>query len=363
MKADPPHEGYPASARGRAVYAEDPGRLVHPDEALVVLGSLNAHPQDRKLDRSGVRPVQVVLPEGVYPVAAFDSWGQFGVSSMAWHPGRPEVLYFVTDSDTETGDELFKVDLSGGQAVKLPAVGLRDVHEMAAVGETLWISNTGTDEAVAFDLVRERTMRRVRLTVQGATPGVTVHAEPDDYWPEVVDKFHCNQVFEGLDRDLHALVHYTAGKQLVRRATNKLIKRRGNGGVINLANGRAIPLGLRQPHSVRVVDGTYWVLDSGRSAINVYGPDWVPQRTLSSEGWGRGASTSKKQGLFYVGVSEIRERYLDAVPDFQRSPNMVLPICVGTGKPAGKIPLADLEQVNDVRVLPRESALALLDLR
>lgn len=337
--------------------------LVHPEEALVVLGALNAHPRDRRLDRSEVRPVQVVFAEGVRPVPFFDSWGQFGISSVSWRPERPEVLYFTTDCDTETGDELLKVDLREKRTTKLPVAELSDVHETAAVDGTLWISNTATDEAVAFDLDRGRVTRRVRLSVRGATPEVTIHAEDDGYRPEAADKFHCNQVFEGLDGNLYVLVHYAAGRQLVRRAANKLVKRQGNGGVINLSTGRNVPLDLRQPHSVRVVGESYWVFDSGRFTINVYDAGWTLREKISSEGWGRGAGVSRRLGLFYAGVSAIRERYLDMVPNSQRSPNMVLPISIESGKPVGRVPLANLEQVNEVHVIQRRIALALIELQ
>ena len=340
-------------------------QLVHPDEALIVLGSLNAHPQDRKIKRSEVRPVQVMFHgEDSRPATFFDSWGKFGASSFAWHPEKPHVLYFATDSGVEATNELLKIDLQEQRVTRIPVTGLLDVHEMAVIGDTLWISNTATDEAVAFDLTRERVSRRISLSVQQTTPKITTHSdEPLNDKPEVVDRFHCNQAFEGFEGDLYALVHYAVGKQLVRRATQKLVKRQGNGGVINLSTGVATPLDLRQPHSVRKVGDRYWILDSGRSMINVYSPDWVLQDTFSSRGWCRGGSVSQKLGLFYAGISEIRKRYLDLVPASQLAPNMVQVISVETGESFGEILLSDIEQVNEVYVVSKWTAQALLKLQ
>ena len=339
--------------------------LVHPDEALLVLGSLNAHPQDRKIGRSDVRPVQAIFHgEEASPVSFFDSWGKFGASSFAWHPERPHILYFSTDSGVDATNELLKIDLKEKRVTELPVAGLLDVHEMTVIGETLWISNTASDELVAFDLSREQVSRRIKLSVQGTTPKITAHlTEPPSGKPEVVDRFHCNQMFEGIEGDLYALVHYAVGKQLVRRATQKLVKRQGNGGVINLNTGVVTPLGLKQPHSVRKVDGHYWILNSGRSAVNVYSPDWGLQKTFSSRGWCRGGNVSQRLKLFYVGISEIRNRYLDLVPASQLAPNMLQPISVETGLPAGEMRLSGLEQVNDVYVVSKWTAQSLLELQ
>ena len=339
--------------------------LIHPDEALLVLGSLNAHPKDRKIDRSDVRPVQAIFPEeGICPVPFFDSWGEFGASSFAWHPEQPETVYFVTDSGINRANELLEINLRERRVKELRAPGLLDVHEMTMIGDTLWISNTALDEVVAFDLPSKRVSRRVGLSVRGTTPKITTHiTEPRGGSPEVVDRFHCNQVFEGFDGDLYGLVHYAVGKQLVRRATQKVVKRRGNGGIINLTTGKVTPLGLKQPHSVRKVRGQYWVLNSGRSEIHVYDTGWVLQNTFASRGWCRGAATSDTLGMFYAGISEIRKRYLDLVPVDQWSPNMLQPIFVDTGNPAGEILLSDLEQVNEVYVVSKWTAQSLLKLR
>jgi hypothetical protein len=77
--------------------------------------------------------------------------------------------------------------------------------------DTLWIANTQRDEIVASDIVRELVSEHVSLSAYDSAPKVTSYAvEEDDDEPklvvdelEVVDEFHCNQIFEGFDRDLY----------------------------------------------------------------------------------------------------------------------------------------------------------------
>jgi hypothetical protein len=57
-----------------AAYAENLSSLMHPDEALLVLGSLNANAQDRYLAQSEVKPVQLIERSGIWSISFFDSW-------------------------------------------------------------------------------------------------------------------------------------------------------------------------------------------------------------------------------------------------------------------------------------------------
>lgn len=334
------------------------GELIHPDEALLVLGSLNANPQDRYLERSEVRPVQVIDRFGIRSVPSLNDLGQLGVSSLAWHANEPSDLYLTT------GDDLIKVELSKRRIVRLEAPGLRDVHEMTIVRDTLWLANTGSDEVIAFDVSRGGVSKRINLAGRDRAPG----AKADAAQPErgdrvrVVDRFHCNQVFEGFDGELYVLVHHVSGKQLVRRVAQKLIKSQGDGGVIGLNNGHAIPLGLKGPHTVRKVGGDYWVFDSGKATLNVYGPSWTLKRKLGTEGWGRGGSTSERQSAFYAGVSETRKRYLRLSRSGDRTPNMVQVFSTETRASTGRIVLSKIEQVNNVYTVSASIARGLLEL-
>ncbi len=328
------------------------------DEAALVLGSLNAKRQDRTLERSAVRPVQLIIDGEIKPVPFFDSWGALGVSSVAWHPERPSALYITT------GTELTRVDLESRRAANLEVPNLRDVHEMTVIGDTIWLANTGLDEAVAFDVAREQVSKRMKLSVNNSgSIDATRASEAENGEVEVIDRFHCNQIFDGFDGELYALVHHASGKQLIRRIGRKLIKNQGNGGVVSLTSGSAVPLGLKGPHSMEKVRGSYWVFDSGRATVNIYDQRWTLQETLSTKGWGRGASVSEALGLFYAGVSATRKRYLGVVETrAQRAPNMVRIFSVESRKPVKDIELSDIEQVNNVYVVPKEIALALLGL-
>jgi len=332
---------------------------LHPDEALLVLGALNGQLQDRYLERSEVRPVQVVDGRGVRPVPFFDSWGEFGVSSLASRPAAPMVLYVTT------GPDLLKVDLSEGSVTELGVPKLRSVHEMTVVGDTLWLANTRFDEVVAFDLAEERVVSRLGFTAPDSALDSEAHnalPETGETAEEVVKKFHCNQVFVGFDGELYGLVHHVSGKQLVRRVAQKLIKNHGNGGLISLRDGCGVSLKLKGPHTVRKVRGEYWVFDSGRYTINVYDKGWSLRRTLSTTGWGRGASISERLDVFYAGVSEMRRRYSGARKSRKDIPNMVLAFSMETGEPLGRTVLSGIEQVNNVYTVSREVARALLDL-
>ena len=347
-------------------------QLLHPSEALVILGSLHAFLQDSKLERSKVKSVQIILDGNIHHASFFDPWGERGIISLAWHPEQPTTLYGATST------KLLKVDLQKQHILDLEIPNLRDVHELTVLGDTLWIANTQLDEVVAFDIAREQVSERVNLAVYASMPkAITtteeVHGEADTRElvvdeREVVDKFHCNQLFQGLEGDQYVLVHYVAGNQLrvsqlMRRVARKVLGRQANGGVINLTTGHVIPLGLKGPHTVRKIRGEYWVCDSARSKVNIYAPDWTLKETISSKGWVRGADVSEILGLYYLGISEFRRRYLAVNPTVKQTPNMVQAISVETKAPVGELVLSGVEQVTNVYVVPRETGLAMLELQ
>lgn len=343
--------------------------LVHPNEALLILGSLHAFPQDRTLDRSEIKPVQIIMDGDIHHVPFFDEWGEWGVISLAYRPEQPMILYVATET------ELFKIDLLQQLIVDFEIPNLRDLHELTLIGDTLWLANTGLDQVVAFDTVHERVSERIDLSAYGSSPKIISHpaedeAEDDDLElagdvRAIAEKFHCNQVFEGFDGARYVLVHYALGNsQLIRRAARRLLnKRQGNGGVINLDTGEVVSLGLKGPHTVRKVQGNYWICDSGRSRIDVYDPNWVLRETISSKGWVRGADCSNSFEIFYMGISQFRKRYLALNPRVQQTPNMVQAISMETKKPVGELVLCGVERVTNVYMLPTDAALAMLQLQ
>lgn len=361
--------------RVRVAKARDWEQLVHPDEAVVVLGSLHAFLQDSTLDRSKVKSVQIVLDGELHHASFFDFWGERGLISLAYDPERPDILYAAIS----TG--LLQVDLQEHEVTDLNIPNLRDVHELTMIEDTLWIASTQGDEAVAFDIGQGRVAERMNLAMYGSTPKITATAENEVSARneeqdrelvvderDVVDKFHCNQVFEGFDGDRYALVHYVLGNQLrvtqlARRVARKVLRRQANGGVINLTTGQTIPLSLKGPHSVRKVQGQYWICDSANSQINIYDPDWNLEENITSKGWVRGADVSERLGLYYLGISEFRRRYLNVNPSIQQTPNMVQAISLNTKAPVGELKLSGIEQVTNVYVVPRSVALAMLEMQ
>jgi len=332
--------------------------LVGPEESILVLGSLNAKEEDRCHNRAEIRPVQVFIDGEVVPIAFFDDWGELGVSSVAQMGG--DALFLTT------GSELVKINLrERGDLTRFNIQNLKDVHELTIINGSVWLANTGADEVLEFDIKDERVVERIQLAPFRLSSGAKRRSYGENQADvREVDRFHCNQVFKGLDGDLYVLVHHTSGRQLMTRIANKLVKRQGDGGVIDLGKGRGVPLGLRGPHSVRVVVDDYWVFDSGGGKINVYDRDWNAKKSIQMKGggWGRGADVSRKSGLFYAGISETRKRYRE---DGEESSvgNMVEVFDPEECVSLGEIPIPHgIEQINNVYVISRPCAEALFNL-
>jgi hypothetical protein len=145
------------------------------------------------------------------------------------------------------------------------------------------------------------------------------------------------------------------------RIAKKLIKKQGDGGVVDLISGRGVQLWLKAPHTVRIVNGAYWVFDSGNMTMNVYDRDWRLQRRIPTAGWGRGADLSGDVRRYYAGISEKRKRYQEKGDD--SGGNMVQVFSAADGDCVGRIPIVSgIEQINNVYTIPRSIALALLAL-
>jgi hypothetical protein len=327
-------------------------------DTLLVLGAQNHQIQDQTLERADIYPVQLVRDSEVVPIPFFNSWGEHGVSCFAWHPADPLTLYVTTSAD------LVRLDLRTGATHNISIPAMADVHEISVIGETLWISNTAYDEVIAYDLNEQRVCQRISLTAYRSDVQITENiASTHIESMQAIDKFHCNQIFEGYDGNLYVLVHHVTGKQLVKLVANKLLKNQGNGGVINLTTGEAILLRLYGPHSVRKVGGLYWAFDSGNAMINIYNQDWNLQRQLTSRGIGRGAAVSADEQWFYAGVSAIRKRYLGVIPAHKlQLENMVQVFSTGNQELHCEIVIPNIEQLNDIYVPDAEQLEYLLAL-
>lgn len=324
-----------------------------PGEALVVVGALATKPADRILERHEIHPVQVFTSDGIAPVRALDC-GEFGMSSLVIRPDAG-VVY------GSSGNDFFRLDLDDGNVSDLGVADLKDSHEVGEIDGTLWIANTGRDEAVAFDLATEKVVDRVPVrSVRGT--GTDSESAPGS--GETVDKFHANQIIRALDGKLYVLVHHVDGKQLVKYVAQRLVKMQGNGGVIELETGRPVALSLSGPHSVETVGANeQWICDSRAGVLRVYDRDWREQAQIACAGWGRGVSVSQRaaaSGVVYVGISSIRKRYLQVIPSSQHSQNMVQAFDVARRTLIGEMLVPNLETINNVYVVTRETAERLL---
>ena len=285
--------------------------------------------------------MQVFTADGVEPVRALDC-GEFGMSSLVIRP-EAGVVY------GSSGNDFFRLDLDDGKVTELAIEGVVDSHEVTEIDGTLWIANTGRDEAVAFDLATEAVARRVPVrAARTARAG------------ETVDKFHANQVVRALDGKLYVLVHHVDGKQIVKYVAQRLVKMQGNGGVIELETGRPVPLSLSGPHSIEAVGpDEQWICDSRAGVLRVYDRDWREQAQIPCAGWGRGVSVSPASGRVYVGISSIRKRYLQVIPTSQHSQNMVQAFDVAGRTLIGETLVPNLETINNVYVVSRETGRAI----
>jgi len=330
---------------------------IEANEAIVVVGSLATKAADRNLGRYDINPVQVFTSDGVEPVRALDC-GEFGMSSLFIRP-EAGVVY------GSSGNDFFRLDLDDGTVTDLGLTDLKDSHEVTEIDGTLWIANTGRDEAVAFDLATEKVVRRVPVrSARGTSPSTASAASPAPGAGETVDKFHANQITRALDGKVYVLVHHVDGKQIVKYVAQRLVKMQGNGGVIELETGRPVALSLSGPHSIEVVGpDEQWICDSRAGLLRVYDRDWHERAQIPCAGWGRGVAISRSSaalGRVYVGISSIRKRYLQVIPTSQHSRNMLQAFDVAGRTLIGETLVPHVETINNVYLVSRETADRLL---
>jgi len=317
------------------------------DRALIVTGSLFAKAADRVKERSAIWPVQVVLEGQAFNAAAFGRVGELGVSSFAFVDGRdPAAPIFYS-----SGDDLCEIAGAAGGVRRHDIPGLSDVHEISWHEGWIHLANTGCDEIISFQpargYCRRQSLARFRCGASGSEG------------ERLVDRFHANQAFRGLDEDLWALVHHVAGKQSLLTAVEGAIKRQGDGGVINLDRGMAVKLDLSGPHSVRVVGNEYWVMNSGSREIVVYSRDWKKLRVGPSLGWGRGMAIDGH--LAYGGMTPTRKRYLSLFERFD-SRCWLQAFGLATCEAFAHALICNVEQINNVYCVDRAVGMRLLAL-
>jgi hypothetical protein len=307
---------------------------------ILTTGALNAKEADRSLTRNEVKSVQIHQGSVSQEVPFFNTWGELGVSSFAFHPDKEHFVYGTIGSD------FFEVDLNSKKVIYFELENLIDVHEITLIDRDIWLSNTGRDEVVCFNLDEKVVSKRFFLNQFRSDL-----KRNQDKGSLKQDKFHCNQIFKGGDGDLYCLVHHTTGIQLMKKVASKLLKTQGNGGVINLTSNKVHALNLKAPHSVRIVNDEYWVFSSGHSTINIYDFSWNKKKVMETSGWGRGAAVSKDNQFFFAGISETRKRYTNIFG--KTTPNKIEIFDTKTYKSIDEVILKDIEQVNNVYLIDK----------
>lgn len=334
--------------------------LLSNNESLLIFGSLNAKKEDRYLDRSSIYPIQIIDNDSVKKAQFFQNWGELGISSSAYTAknSNKDLTFYLS-----TGPDLIELELKNKPSIRyLEIPRLNDVHELTLIDNLLWLANTGYDEAVAYDIFEHKVVHRMQLKRFNINASLFNKGLPENATEtQEIDHFHCNQIFQGIDSKLYALVHHVTGKQLITRVAKKILKKQGDGGVIELESGRRIQLWLKSPHTVRIINSHYWVFDSGNNSLNIYDQNWNLEAKLPTKGFGRGAALSNDDNFYYVGISEKRKRYL---AEGEHSTGNIIQVFDTQNRGCiGEITIPDgLEQINNVYLVQQEEAQTLANL-
>lgn len=314
---------------------------------LLVLGSQNAKEEDQKLSRSEIHPVQLLTKEGeVKPVKFFNDWGKVGVSSIAWDERFPKELF------VSINDEIRRLDVNSREYETLELGVIGDLHDIHFINDLLWISNTEYDEAIGYDPVKREVVKR--LSLSEFRWSVDLANEEDETFEKVKDRFHCNQVFTNYDGDLCVLIHSINGWLFYRVLFEMLVKKQGDGGIINLETKEVQQLRLQSPHSVRKIDGEYWIQDSSDLSTKIFDKNWKHTDTIKTGGFGRGVDVSEEDNRVYIGLSATRKRYLKVIPSSEYHANRIFITTVDKRKKLDEIPIPNIEQMDNVYILTEE---------
>lgn len=311
---------------------------------LLVLGSQNAKEEDKKLSRSEVHPVQLLTKKGeLKTVNFFNDWGKVGVSSIAWDDRFPGEIF------VSVNDEIRRLNIDSRSYVTLELGKIGDLHDIHFIDNQLWISNTEYDEAIAYDPVKGEVVKR--LSLSEFRWELDVANEEDEAFEKVKDRFHCNQVFKNYDGDLCVLIHSINGWLFYRVLFEMLVKKQGDGGIINLDTKEVQQLKLQSPHSVRKINGDYWIQDSSDLSTKIFDKNWNHIDTIKTGGFGRGVDFSEHHNRVYIGLSATRKRYLKIIPSSEYHANRIFITTIEERTRLDEIPVPNIEQMDNVYIL------------
>lgn len=308
---------------------------------LLILGSRNAKEADQELSREEIKPVQILTKDReIQAVDFFNDWGLVGVSSIVFHPALENTLF------VSINDEIRRLDVDSGQFKVLEIPQVADIHDLHFHDDLLWISNTEYDEAIAYDVFNDQVKERISLEKYRVKLD-----QLEEGAEKVKDRFHCNQVFKDYNGDLCVLIHHISGWQFYKVVFEMLVRRQGDGGVINLKTGEIHRLRLQSPHSVRLVNGQYWIQDSTDHSTKIFNREWELIDSVDNGGFGRGMDFSENDNIAYIGISATRKRYLRVIPAGGKHDNRVLLLDIKTRKEIDSISINNIEQVDNVYIL------------
>lgn len=288
------------------------------DEAVVVVGSQAFNEADRSLDRCEIRSLQILRASATISGGRFDHLGARGLRDfLPLHDGVHALL--------TTANDLVLHNLASREQATWAVHDLADIHTITAVGESVLVASTATDEIVEIGLdghVRGRMdlapLRHENAqpiahdrALGGAVAGILTETRSSGGNEPLhsQDHFHANEAFVGHDAHRYAVVHHTSGFRPILHATNRLVGH-GSGGVVDLDAMRAYELELVAPHSARRTATGYAIIDSGRQRLVLTDFGWTPTGEVALPGWGRGFGIDADGSRWFIGISATRRRYL-----------------------------------------------------
>lgn len=312
------------------------------NKGLLVLGALNANEKDRKIEQRNAQLVQFIYKDQIYPVNLFSNWEDIGVSSLCMSNTQDNLLYVTSRNN------LYTVDLSSGKISNLNVSGLTDVHEIIYKDGVIWIANTGEDNIIAFNPEIGSIEKKVSLSKFATSEILKENVSSCDV--DFLDTFHVNQAFFDYNGDMCSLTHHVTGRQIKsKQQSMQWLKKQGNGGILNISKNTTIPLNLRSPHSVRLINNHYYICDSAAFCVRVYNTLFELQKSIGTSGYARGMDHDPIDELLFVGNSSVRKRYRNLLR--RNIKNNVEAYNLKNHKRILQLNIPNVEQINNVYLL------------
>ncbi len=160
--------------------------------------------------------------------------------------------------------------------------------------------------------------------------------------------------------NLLALTHHVDGRQVRRRNSFfQWIKGQGNGGVIDFNNKISQELQLSSPHSVRLINGKYYICDSAILCVKIFDKNWRYEKSISTNGYPRGMDYCPQKSLLFVGNSTIRKRYRHLLK--RNTFNNVEIFNLDNHQSISQVKIDGLEQINNVYLMDEYQSRLLAD--